>query len=156
MKPAGKLGNKTTTQSYLKKYNLDKFKPKFNAKSVQASNAIKNYYLKDDKNNNLLIFQLGAKTKLKYSDIEKHLGIPADSITEASQKMIEDTIGVKEEGIWTTATHQPRVQNVIVYKEKSLMGTKAKDLEGFSSSLNPWRAKPHNQMIELLSHPNIK
>lgn len=141
--------------NYLKKYNLDGFKSTGTSPPQKTSGEIKNYFLKDNKKNKLLIFQLKPNTSLRYSDLEKHFGISLSSVSEASQSVIEDIIGVKEEGLWTTSTHQPRISKVKVYKDKSLMGHKPKDFETFSS-MNPWKTKPHDQMIELLGNPNVK
>lgn len=154
VRPNKNLANAMLTKNYLKKYNLDQFIPRVNVPR-RAKDVVKNYYLKNEKNNQLLIFQLNKNTKVKYSDIEKHLGIPAKSLTEASQSMIEDIIGVKEEGLWTTSTHLPRVNNVTIYKDKSLMDYKPQDYEVYSS-LNPWKTKPHTQMLDMLSNPSIK
>ena len=116
---------------------------------------ISNYFIKNDADNQLIIFQLKNTSRVKYGELEKHLGLPVNSITEATQATVEDIIGVSGDGLWTTETHRPRFSKVLVIKDKSLMGLKPKDFE-VPYSLNPWKTKPYEKLIELISSPNVK
>jgi len=73
------LSNKAETQKYLQNCNLHLIKPKNNFNMMfknksEKVNSVKNYFIEDEKEKRLIIFQMKQKPSLKFSEIEKHLG----------------------------------------------------------------------------------
>jgi hypothetical protein len=125
------------------------------AKKGQSESKIMNYFIKNDVTNHLYIFQLIGSEKVKYGEIEEHLDLKCESMTEADSKTIQDVFGISVEGLWPLDTNTPKYHRVMVVKDKDLMSYKPND---FTSpfSFSPFKSIPFKKFINCIAHPSVK
>ena len=161
--PYSLLSNKSSIKYFLQKHSINFLS--FEKQSTVDSSGnqikqlgteyIKNYFIKDDKSNGLVIFQLANNSSITYDDISKHLGLGFNSISEADERAIEDILGLKSEsGDKIKEIASPLYSNVTVFKEKSLKSYLPHDsLIPYVS--NPLYLRHYEKLINLLSNDKV-
>ena len=120
-----------------------------------SDSKIRNYFIKNDATNQLVIFQLIGAEKVKYKEIEDNLDMKCDQMTEADPKTIQDMLGMSVEGLWPLDTHSPRYQKVVVVKDKDLMSYRPNDFKS-PFSFSPFKSIPFKKFVDLLANPTVK
>ena len=143
--PYSILANKANIKHFLQKHNINfltferqnKVDSTGSGEPILATEYIKNYFIKDDSNNKLIIFQLSNNSSITYDDISKYLELQFNSISEADEKAIEEVLGLKTEASEKiNDLHLPLYSSVTVFKEKVLKPYLPHD------SLIPYVSKP--------------